>query len=163
MSKLQLHLIQMSENMRAFYLTHFMESMSKASKRPNMNVRIQEEFAFTQWNLQECDLHKTVRRRSKIHNAGWIGASHETGMWNESDGITGSIPCLQRMLPWNKHLGRWISWTHTWKSHLNILECVCGISVFKRYQIILIYSIKWGTPVYDVLCGSTWKCHTYVV
>jgi hypothetical protein len=29
----------MSENMRAFYLTNFMESMSKASKRPNMNVR----------------------------------------------------------------------------------------------------------------------------
>jgi hypothetical protein len=38
----------MSENMRAFFLTNFMESMSKASKRPNINARIQEEFAFTQ-------------------------------------------------------------------------------------------------------------------
>jgi hypothetical protein len=84
-------------------------------------------------------------------------------MWNESDEITGSIPCLQIMLPWNKHLGRWISWTHTWKSHLNSLECVCGISVFKRSQVILIYGIKWGILVCDGLWGSIWKCHTYVV
>jgi hypothetical protein len=140
-----------------------MESMSKASKRPNINARIQEEFAFTQWNWQESDLPKTVRRKSKIHSASWIGGSHEIGMWAESDGITGSIPCLQIMLPWNKDLGKWNSWTHTWKSHVNSLKCVCGISVFKRSQVILIYGIKWGTLVYDVLCGSTWKYHTYVV
>jgi hypothetical protein len=84
-------------------------------------------------------------------------------MWNESDGITGSILCLQIMLPWNKHLGMWISWTHTWKSYWHSLECVGGISVFKRSQVILTYGIKWGTLIYDVLCGSTWKCHTYVV
>jgi hypothetical protein len=149
--------------MRAFYLTNFMESMSKASNSPNMNARIQKEFAFTQWNWQESDLPKTVRRRSKIHSASWIGASHEIGMWNENDGIPGSIPCLQIMLPWNKHLGKRNSWKHTWKSHSNSLECVCGISVFKRSQVILIYGINWGTLAYDVLCGSTWKYHTYVV
>jgi hypothetical protein len=78
----------------SFYLTNFMESMSTASKRSNMNARIQEEFAFTQCNWQESDLPKTFRRRSKIHSASWIGVNHEMGMWKDSDGITGSIPYL---------------------------------------------------------------------